>query len=189
MDYKELNKRMAELKVLREGTEETQAMRDYSRQAQELTAELNAGYHSPEEIVEYLSKITGRKVDDSTRVFLPFYTDYGKNIKLGKNVFINSCCQFQDQGGITIGNDTNIGPKVVIATINHGFAAEDRHTNYLAPVNIGNYVWIGASVVILPGVTIGDNAIIGAGAVVTKDVEANTIVGGVPAKFIKKINE
>lgn len=189
MDYKELNEYMMRERALIQGSPETNTMRAYSQEAQKLTAELNTGYHTPEEIIEYLSKITGKEVDPSVRMFLPFYTDYGKNITLGKDVFINACCQFQDQGGITIGDESLIGPKTVIATINHGFAPEERSANYLMPVTIGKNVWVGASVVILPGVTIGDNAIIAAGAVVTKDVAANTIVGGIPAKFIKNIDD
>lgn len=119
----------------------------------------------------------------------PFYTEFGKNIKIGKNVFINAGCKFQDQGGITIDDDVLIGHSVVMATINHGQSPEKRHWNYIAPIHIGKNVWIGSNATILQGVTVGENAIIAAGAVVTKDVAPGTIVGGVPAKFIKKIDE
>jgi acetyltransferase-like isoleucine patch superfamily enzyme len=102
-------------------------------------------------------------------------------------VFINSCCCFQDQGGIIIGDNTFIGYRVTLATLNHGILPQDRVSLYPAPISVGNKVWIGAGVIVLPGVTIGDNAIIAAGAVVTTDVPADTIVGGVPAKVIKKI--
>lgn len=110
-----------------------------------------------------------------------------KNITIGKGVFINAACHFQDQGGITIGDDTLIGHNVVLATLNHGTSPTDRGTLYPAPIGIGKNVWIGSNCTILPGVTIGDNAIIGAGSVVTKDVERNTVVAGVPAKHIKTI--
>lgn len=120
-------------------------------------------------------------------MFPPFYTDCGLNITVGKSVFINSCCNFQDQGGIRIGDGSLIGHKVVLATLNHGLAPEDRGSLYPLPIVIGKNVWVGASATILPGVTIGDNAIIAAGAVVTKDVARNTIVAGVPAKVIKEI--
>ena len=119
-------------------------------------------------------------------LFPPFYTDFGRNIHIGKNVFINSGCSFQDQGGIYIGDNTLIGHRVVLATLDHDLNPYDRHL-LCAPIHIGNRVWIGAGAIITRGVTIGDGAVIAAGAVVTKDVEENTIVGGVPAKFIKKI--
>lgn len=110
-----------------------------------------------------------------------------KNITVGKNVFINSGCRFQDQGGITIGDGVLIGHNVVLATLNHDVDPSKRSNMYPAPITIGCNVWIGANATVVPGVTIGDGAIIAAGAVVTKDVPANVIVGGVPAKTIKKI--
>lgn len=146
-----------------------------SDEARRITFELNGSYHSMEEIRALLSRLFGRDVDDTLRVFPPFYTDFGKNIHLGRNVFINACCHFQDQGGITIGDDCLIGHAVVFATLNHGLAPEERFSMTPAPT-------------ILQGVTIGDNAVIAAGAVVTRDVPANTIVGGVPAKPIRRIN-
>ena len=120
-------------------------------------------------------------------MFPPLYTDCGKNLKIGRNVFINSSCQFQDQGGIVIGDGSLIGPKTVIATLNHHMDPKKRANLIPKPVVIGKNVWIGANVTILPGVIIGDGAVIAAGAVVSKDVEANTVVGGVPAKLIKQI--
>jgi acetyltransferase-like isoleucine patch superfamily enzyme len=158
-----------------------------AQEAMRITSELNNAYHEPEKIRALLSRLTGKPIDESFNMFPPFYTDCGKNINIGKNVFINSGCRFQDQGGITIGNDVLIGHNVVLATLNHGFLPEERSTTYPAPIIIGNNVWIGANVTIVPGVTIGDNAIIAAGAVVTKDVPENIVVGGVPAKFIKHI--
>ena len=158
-----------------------------SNEAMKITAELNNAYHSPEEIGALMEKLTDREFPEGAYMFPPFYTDCGKNIKLGKNVFINAGCQFQDQGGITIGDDTLIGPKTVIATLNHHHNPKKRANLIPKPVKIGNSVWIGANVTILPGVTIGDGAIIAAGAVVNKDVKANTIVGGVPAKKIKEV--
>jgi acetyltransferase-like isoleucine patch superfamily enzyme len=121
-------------------------------------------------------------------MFPPFNTDFGKNITIGKSVFINSGCKFQDQGGITIGDGSLIGHNVVLATLNHGFAPNDRSTTYPSPIVIGKNVWVGSNATILPGVIVGDNAIIAAGAVVTKDVPMNTVVGGVPAKAIKTID-
>ena len=159
-----------------------------SQRALKITAELNNSYHDPEEIRTILSELTGKEVDSSFMMFPPFYTDCGMNIFIGRNVFINSGCHFQDQKGIFIGDGTLIGSQVVIATINHDLRPDHRCDNLPSPVNIGRNVWIGSHATILPGVSIGDNAVVAAGAVVTKDVEANTIVAGVPAKFRKTIN-
>lgn len=159
-----------------------------SYEAQKITMELNKSYHSREEIVEIFSELTGNKVDSSFMCFPPFYTDFGKNITIGKNVFFNTGCSFQDRGGITIGDGTLIGMNVTIATLNHGLPLETRNTTYPSPVVIGKNVWIGSNATILPGVTIGDNSVVAAGAVITKDVPENTVVVGVPAKVIKKIN-
>lgn len=151
--------------------------------------ELNYQYHTPEEIREIMGRLTGRKIDDSFRLFPPFYTDFGKNITIGKNVFINSGCHFQDQGGITIGESSMIGHNVVLATINHDLEPKNDRKNHYAPIRIGNHVWIGSNAVVLPGVSIGDWAVVAAGAVVTKNVLPYTVVGGVPAKVIKTISK
>jgi acetyltransferase-like isoleucine patch superfamily enzyme len=135
-----------------------------------------------------MSELAGRQIDNSFGLFLPFNTDCGKNLTIGKRVFINSGCKFQDQGGITIGDDVLIGHNVVIATLNHSFDPERRGDLEPCPVKIGNKVWIGANATILPGVTVGEGAIVAAGAVVTKDVASLTVVGGVPAKVIKVID-
>jgi len=162
-------------------------MVELAQEAMKITTELNNSYHEPDEIRALISKLIGKTVDDSFSMFPPFYTDCGKNITFGKNVFINSGCRFQDQGGITIGDGALIGHNVVLATLNHDPLPEKRSSIYPAPITIGKNVWFGANVTVTPGVTIGDNAIIAAGAVVTKDVPENTVVGGVPAKFIKQI--
>lgn len=152
-----------------------------------ITMELNNKYHTKEEIVEIFSKLTNKKVDPTFRLFPPFYTDCGINITLGKNVFINSNCKFQDQGGITIGDNVLIGHNVVIATINHDLNPKKRADMYPKPVKIGNNVWIGSNVVILGGVTIEDGAVIGAGSIVTKDVSKNAVAFGSPCKVQKFI--
>ena len=126
-------------------------------------------------------------MDETFGLFPPFYTDCGKNIHIGKNVFINMGCKFQDQGGIYIGDGALIGHNVVLATLNHAMSPEDRASMIPAPIRIGKRVWIGANATVLPGVTIGDGSIVAAGAVVTKDVPENTVVAGVPAVPIRHL--
>lgn len=157
------------------------------QEAIKITMEMNSSYHTPEELREIMERLIGKQVDDTFRLFPPFYTDFGKNIKIGKNVFINSGCHFQDQGGITIGNDVLIGHNVVLATINHDLAPSQNRKNHYAPITISNNVWIGSNATILPGVTISEWAVVAAGAVVTKNVESYTVVGGNPAKLIKTV--
>ena len=157
------------------------------QEAIKITMEMNSQYHTPEELRKIMSRLFGKKVDDTFRLFPPFYTDFGKNITIGKNVFINSGCHFQDQGGITIGDGTLIGHNVVLATINHDLDPKKERKNHYAPIKIGKNVWIGSNATVLPGVTIGNWAVVAAGAVVTKDVPDMTVVGGVPAKIIKTI--
>ena len=164
-----------------------QFMDKMSDEARRITFEINNAYHTQEELRALMSRLLDKPVDSTFKIFPPFYTDFGKNISIGENVFINACCHFQDHGGITIGDGCQIGHNVVFATLNHGLAPEDRKTTYPAPIILGKNVWIGSNATILQDVSIGDNAIIGAGAVVTKNVEANTIVGGSPARFIKSI--
>ena len=187
MDNKQFLEFIKNAEVIKAGIEAHLKMHELSARAQKITMRLNYGYHEPEETVRLFSELTESKVDDSFRCFLPFYTECGINIKLGKNVFINSGCCFQDHAGIEIGDGTLIGHQVVIATLNHAQDPLSRADMFPKPVKIGKNVWIGAHATILPGVTIGDNAIIAAGAVVTKDVENNVVAGGVPAKKIKDI--
>lgn len=169
------------------GSAEHRYMCALSQEALRITAELNNAYHTPEELRVIFSRLTGRPTDDTFTLFPPFYTDCGKNLIIGKNVFINSGCKVQDQGGIEIGDGTLIGHNVVLATLNHALAPERRGDLIPRPIRIGKNVWIGSSAVILPGVTIGDGAVIAAGAAVTKDVPENSVVGGVPARVLRTI--
>lgn len=162
-------------------------MHEMSQEAIRICMEINNTYHTPEEIVELMRELTGKHVPDSFRMFPPFNADCGKNIHLGENVFINSGCKFQDQGGIFIGDGCLIGHNVVMASLNHFFEPERRQGMIPKSIHVENGAWIGSGAIILQGVTIGENAVVAAGSVVTKDVEANTIVGGNPAKFIKRI--
>ena len=158
-----------------------------SCEARRITFRLNASYYEPEDVRALLSELFGYEVPATLRVFPPFYTDFGKNIKVGEDVFINACCHFQDHGGVTIGDGCQIGHNVVFATLNHGVAPEERKHTIPAPVVLGKNVWVGSNSTILQGVTICDTAIVAAGAVVTKDVPVNTVVGGVPARVHRKI--
>ena len=157
------------------------------QEAIRISMEINTVYHTPKELVSLMSELTGKPVDESFRMFPPFYTDFGKNITLGKNIFINSGCHFQDQGGITIEDGCLIGHNVVLATINHDLKPENNRRNHYAPIHIGKHAWIGSNATVLAGVTIGEWAVVAAGAVVTKDVPAGAVVGGVPAKVIKEV--
>lgn len=168
--------------------ERTAYANELFQEAIRIGMELNNQYHTPEEIREIMGRLTGKKIDETFRLFPPFYTDFGKNITIGKDVFINSGCHFQDQGGITIGDGSLIGHNVVLATINHDLNPANHRKNHYAPIRIGCSVWIGSNATILPGVTIGDWAVVAAGAVVAKDVPANTIVGGVPARILKNVS-
>jgi acetyltransferase-like isoleucine patch superfamily enzyme len=167
------------------GSEHHGFMHDAAQEALRTVAEINAGYRTPDEVRALLKKLTGRPIDDSVVVFPPFYSEFGKNLTLGNNVFINIGCRFQDTGGITIGDGTLIGHGSTLTTLNHGVDPDRRADMVPAPIVIGRKVWLGAAVSVVPGVTIGDGAIVGAGAVVTTDVPANAIVAGVPAKLIR----
>lgn len=160
-------------------------MREAAHATKELLVQMNSA--DPTEVRSFLSKITGSEIDESVTVFTPLYINYGKNTRIGKNVFINFDCTLLDLGGITIEDNVLIAPKVSILSEGHPIAAADRQSLVPGHVHIKKNAWIGANASILPGVTIGVNAIVAAGAVVTKDVPDNTIVGGVPAKIINSI--
>lgn len=162
--------------------------RELCDETRRIEMELNTSYHTPEQIIEIMSRLTHKKVDETFRLFPPFYADFGKNISFGKNVFVNSGCHFQDQGGIKIGDGVFIGHNVVLATATHDLDPRMNRKLHYKPITIENNVWIGSNSTILQGVTVGEWAVVAAGAVVTKDVAPYTVVGGVPAKFIKKVD-
>lgn len=161
-------------------------MREASFATKKLLIEMNNS-SDPTEIINLLSQITDNEIDESVTVFTPLYINYGKNTKIGKNVFINFCV-FLDLCGITIEDNVLIAPKVSLLSEGHPTSVEDRHSLIPKPILIKKNVWIGANATILPGVTIGENSVVAAGAVVSKDVPDNTIVGGIPAKILKQFN-
>ena len=189
MDLEAFLEHLSSGKPVEGGSEAHLFMHGASQEALKITAEINGNYHAPEELRALFSQLIGQPVDESFALFPPFHTDCGKNIHIGKNIFINMGCKFQDQGGIYIGDGTLIGHNVVLATLNHAMCPSRRGTMVPAPIHIGKNVWIGSNATILPGVTIGDGAIVAAGAVVTRDVPENTIVGGVPARVIRHLSE
>jgi acetyltransferase-like isoleucine patch superfamily enzyme len=189
MELQEFLEYMDSGKEVAAGSQVHKYMHKLSQEAIRLTTLLNGEYHTHDEIVEMMSRITGRSVDDSFDLFPPFHTDCGKNLKIGKRVFFNSDVKIQDQGGVAIDDGALIGHNVVIASLNHSMNPKSRANLIPAPVYIGKNVWIGANATICPGVTIGDGAVIAAGAVVTKDVPANAVYGGVPAVEIKRVED
>lgn len=148
---------------------------------------MNTGYHTPFEVNRYMSDILCKPLPVSTTVLPPLYIDYGKPIRVGERCFIQQCCTFFGRGGITIGNDVFIGPKVNLITINHDPDPDNRSATYGRPIVIEDKVWVGIGATILPGVTLGYGCIVGAGSVVTHDVPAMSIVAGNPARVIKNI--
>src|SRR4051794_38133369 len=157
-------------------------------EAQRVIAEMNTGYRDPAEVRALFERLTGRAVDESFWLLPPFYTDFGRNIRVGRNVFVNHGCEFMDRGGITIRDDVLIGPKVNLVTINHPLDPAKRRSTHCAPIVLEKGVWLSAGVSVMPGVTIGENSVVAANAVVTGDVPDNAVVGGIPARFIKNID-
>jgi acetyltransferase-like isoleucine patch superfamily enzyme len=182
----EIFDRMRAGTVLRSDDPQFSKVIEVVSRTQQLSVQLNASTDI-DQVRQRLSEIIGSQIDKSTRVFPPFYTNFGQFITLGKNVFINHACSFLDLGGITIEDDVLIGPKVNLISENHPLDPSDRQSLLLKPLVIKRNAWIGAASTILPGVTIGENAVVAAGAVVAKDVPANTVVAGVPARHIKHI--
>jgi len=150
-----------------------------------LCVEMNATATDTDLVRSKLSEIIGTEIDESTTIFPPFHTNFGRFISLGQNVFINHACSFLDIGGITIEDDVQIGPRVNLTSENHPINPRDRKTLIPNPIVIKRNAWIGAGVTILPGVNVGENSIIAAGAVVSRDVPPNTVVAGIPAKVVK----
>ena len=154
-----------------------------------LAAEMNTGYHTEAEVRDYMRQITGSEIDETLRIFTPFHINYGKNTTFGRDCFVNFGCTFLALGGITIEDDVFIGPHCVLATEYHPENPETRHILLTKPIVVKRNAWLGANVTVLAGVTIGENAIVAAGSVVTKDVPDNMVVAGSPAKVIREIKK
>lgn len=154
---------------------------------EKLVVSLNQSYKTAEEIRICLEKITDKSIDDSVIISQPFYTDFGKHIIFGKNVFLNQNITFVDLGGITIEDNVLIGPMTRLITVNHLIDPNKRRGVEVAPIIISKNAWLGANVTVLPGVMVGENSIVAADSTVTKDVPDNVIVAGTPARMIRDI--
>lgn len=154
-----------------------------------LVAEMNSGYRTEDEVRACLSDITRRAVPADMRVFTPIHINYGPGVSFGSDCFLNFGCTLLALGGITIEDDVFIGPHCVLATEYHPEQPSQRHTLLTKPIVIKQNAWLGANVTVLAGVTIGRNAIVAAGSVVTKDVPDNSVVAGAPARVIREIHQ
>jgi acetyltransferase-like isoleucine patch superfamily enzyme len=176
-------------KIIYSGTPESAAMVANVKRAMAITATLNRlTFNDADEIRALFSQLIGKKVDESFLLIPPFYTAGGDEIRVGHNVFVNQNCTFYDLGGIDIADDVMIGPNVNIITAGHPLDPLQRRTATIGkPIVIERNVWIAAGATIVGGVTVGENAVVAAGSVVTRDVPQNTLVGGNPARIIRSI--
>ncbi|PVU97989.1 hypothetical protein BB559_001825 [Furculomyces boomerangus] len=158
------------------------------KRVKNLVAELQGAYNNDPERIRITKQILGT-ADDTTYLEKNAYFDYGVNTHVGKNFYMNANCVILDCARVDIGDNVMFGPCVQIYTASHPLEAAPRNSGleFAKPIKIGNSVWVGGGAIILPGVTIGDNAVIGSGAVVTKDVPADVLVVGNPAKIVKHI--
>jgi acetyltransferase-like isoleucine patch superfamily enzyme len=175
--------------IIRSGTPESAAMVASVKRAMAITPALNRlTFADADEIRSMFSHLTGNKVDESFSLVPPFYTTGGENIRVGRNVFINQNCTMYDLGGIDIANDVMIGPNVSIMTSSHPMDPSQRRAAVVAkPIVIGTNVWIAAGVTIIGGVRVGENSVLAAGSVVTRDVPPNSLMGGNPARIIRSL--
>ncbi len=188
-DLEELTARLLDGERIEGGSHLHMAMTQRAYEVRRLLMDLNCTYHTHEEIVGLFSEVIGKPVDPSFGLFPPFYTEFGLNITVGRDVFINAGCKFQDHAGIVLEDGVLVGHNVVIATLNHDQRPSMRASLLPGRVRVREGAWIGAGAVICPGVTVGRHSIVAAGAVVTRDVPDDVIVAGVPAKVVKSIPE
>lgn len=176
-------------KIIPSRTQESAAMLASVKRAMAITAKLNRlTFNDANEVRALFSDLIGKKVDDSFLLIPPFYTTGGTDIRVGRNVFVNQNCTFYDLGGLDIADDVMIGPNVSIITSGHPIEPSQRRAFLVArPIVIERNVWIAAGAIIVGGVTVGENSVVAAGSVVTKDVPRNTLVAGNPARVIRSI--
>jgi len=186
MDTSDIFERLKNRETILPNDPQAYKMREASFHTKKLLVQMNNATN-PEEIRDLLGQITDTEIDESVAVFTPLYFNYGKHTKIGKNVFINFDCVFLDLGGITIEDNVLIAPKVSLLSEGHPISPGERHSLVPKPIHIKKNAWIGANATILQGVTVGENSVVAAGSIVSKDVPDNTIVGGIPAKIIKEI--
>jgi len=177
--------------IIRSRTPESAAMLANVKRAMAITAALNRlTFNDADEVRALFSELIGKKVDESFLLIPPFYTAGGNEIRVGRNVFVNQNCTFYDLGGLDIADDVMIGPNVSIITASHPVPPSQRRA-YVAgkPIVIEKNVWIATGAIIIGGVTVGENSVVAAGAVVTRDVPPNTLVGGNPARVMRSIGD
>jgi acetyltransferase-like isoleucine patch superfamily enzyme len=178
-------------KVIHARTRSMDAFFENAKRAMAITPAINRlTFDDADEIRALFSELTGRKIDETFRLIPPFYTAYGLEIRVGKRVFINQNCTLYDLAEINIGDDVMIGPNVNIITAGHPVAQQNRAASLVArPITIERNVWIAAGATIIGGVTVGENSVVAAGSVVTRDVPPNTLVGGNPARVIRAVGD
>ena len=161
------------------------------KRAMSITARLNRlTFSDADEIRALFSQLIGKKVDESFLLIPPFYAAGGEEIRVGRNVFVNQNCTFYDLGGLDIADDVMVGPNVSIITTGHPLEPSRRRAATIGkPIMIEKSVWIAAGAIIIGGVTVGAHSVVAAGSVVTKDVPANSLVGGNPARVIRSIGD
>lgn len=172
------------------GTPESRELYARVQRAIGLTERLNRiAYDDREAIRQAWIELTGSAVDEAFHLIPPLYCDHGLNIRVGRNVFINQACMLNDIGGIEIGDDVMLSPRVSLLTAGHPLDRGRRRRQIVAaPIAIERNVWLGAGATVLQGVTIGSDAVVAAGAIVTRDVPPRTLVAGVPAQVLRQID-
>ena len=186
MNKNTIFKRLVKGEIISPEDPESYKLKEASYNTKRLLLKMN-NTSEPQKIRQFLSQIIDSEIDESVTIFTPFHINYGKNTQIGKNVFINFDCVFLDLGGITIEDGVLIAPKVSLLSEGHPISPEQRHSLVPKHIHIKKNAWIGANATILHGVTIGQNAVIAAGSVVTKDVPDNVVVGGIPAQILKEL--
>ena len=176
-------------RIIHRRTPESAAMVASVKRAMALTAKLNRlTYDDADQIRDLFSELIGKKVDESFLLIPPFYTTGGDEIRVGRNVFVNQNCTFYDLGGLNIADDVMIGPNVSIITSGHPLEPSQRRAATIGtPIVIEKNVWIAAGAILVGGVTVGENSVVAAGSVVTRDIPPNTLAGGNPAKVIRQL--